>query len=161
MVLVCILTLSPENPRLTGNRPHSASACRFQRWLKKQAAFDSVLLMKLKFIIFASIMIETGQIRDIVNRIAQNYNPDKIILFGSYAHGNYSDDSDLDFILVKETNAPKHKRGIEVRRLFYGLTVPMDFKIYTSFEFQKELSNQYSFLSSAIKGSKVLYERKD
>ena len=106
-------------------------------------------------------MIETRQINDIVNRIAINYNPDKIILFGSYAHGNYSDNSDLDFILVKETSAPKHKRGLEVRRLFYGLTVPMDFKIYTSAEFSNELANQYSFLSSAIKGSKILYERKD
>jgi predicted nucleotidyltransferase len=82
-------------------------------------------------------------------------------LFGSYAHGNHSDNSDLDFILVKDTNAPKHKRGIEVRRLFYGLPVPMDFKIYTSAEFDAELSNQYSFLSSAIKGSRLLYERKE
>jgi len=106
-------------------------------------------------------MIETVQINDIVNRIALNYNPDKIILFGSYAHGNFSDNSDLDFILVKDTNTPKHKRGLEVRRLFYGLPISMDFKIYTSSEFSDELSNQYSFLYSAIKGSKMLYERKD
>jgi|JFJP01.1.fsa_nt_gi predicted nucleotidyltransferase len=123
--------------------------------------FDKELRINLKLIIFAIIMIETRQINDIVNRIALNYNPEKIILFGSYAQGNYTDNSDLDFILVKETNAPKHKRGLEVRRLFYGLTIPMDFKIYTSSEFNNELSNQYSFLSSAIKGSKILYERKD
>jgi predicted nucleotidyltransferase len=106
-------------------------------------------------------MIETRQINDIVNRIAINYKPEKIILFGSYARGNYSEESDLDFILVKETTAPKHKRGLEVRRLFYGLPIPIDFKIYTATEFSNELSNQYSFLSSAIKGSRVLYERKD
>ena len=123
--------------------------------------FDKELWINLKLIIFAIIMIETRQINDIVNRIALNYNPEKIILFGSYAQGNYTDNSDLDFILVKETNAPKHKRGLEVRRLFYGLTIPMDFKIYTSSEFNNDLSNQYSFLSSAIKGSKILYERKD
>ena len=46
--------------------------------------------MNLKSIILAGIMKETRQINDIVNRIASNYNPDKIILFGSYAHGNYS-----------------------------------------------------------------------
>ncbi len=106
-------------------------------------------------------MIETKQISEIVNRIASNYNPDKIILFGSYAQGDFTDNSDLDFILIKDTNSPKHKRGIEVRRLFYGLAIPMDFKIYTATEFANELSNQYSFLSSAIKESKVLYERKD
>jgi uncharacterized protein len=104
-------------------------------------------------------MIETRQINDIVKRIAINYKPEKIILFGSYARGNYNEDSDLDFILIKDTTAPKHKRGLEVRRLFYGLSIPMDFKIYTTIEFTNELSNQYSFLSSAIKGSKILYER--
>lgn len=106
-------------------------------------------------------MIELRQIDEIVHRIATNYSPDKIFLFGSYATGNYSENSDLDFILVKDTNTPKHKRGLEVRRLFYGLTIPMDFKIYTSTEFNKELSNKYSFLNSAIRDSRLLYERKD
>jgi predicted nucleotidyltransferase len=105
-------------------------------------------------------MIETKQIKDIVNRIAVNYDPERIILFGSYAKGNYSEDSDLDFILIKDTVVPKYKRGMEVRRLFYRLAIPMDFKIYTSSEFKKELTNQYSFLSSALKDSKILYERK-
>ena len=125
------------------------------------ASDEAVLRMNFKIAIFACIMIEIRQINDIVKRIALNYNPDKIILFGSYANGTYSENSDLDFILVKETNAPKHKRGIEVRRLFYGFTIPMDFKIYTTSEFNSELSNQFSFLSSAIKESKILYERKD
>jgi predicted nucleotidyltransferase len=106
-------------------------------------------------------MIETGQIKDIVNRIATNYNPVRVILFGSYAKGNHTDDSDLDFILIKDTTVPRNKRALEVRRLFYGLAISMDFKIYTSSEFNRELANQYSFLSSAIKDSKVLYERKD
>ena len=106
-------------------------------------------------------MIENRQIDEIVNRIASSYNPDKIILFGSYARGNYSENSDLDFILIKETTAPKHRRGVEVRKLFFGLPIPMDFKIYTSAEFNNELANKYSFLSSAIKGSKILYERQD
>ncbi len=43
-------------------------------------------------------MIETKQINEIVNRIASNDNPLKIILFGSYARGNFNDNSDLDFI---------------------------------------------------------------
>lgn len=106
-------------------------------------------------------MIDLRQIDDIVKKIALNYNPEKIILFGSFAKGNFTDDSDLDFILVKDTDIPKHKRGLEVRRLFYGLPIPMDFKFYTSTEFKNELSDKYSFLNSAIQESKLLYERKD
>lgn len=106
-------------------------------------------------------MLYKTQINEIVNKITKHYNPIKIILFGSYAIGNYNENSDLDFILVKDTDLPKHKRGIEVRRLFYGLTIPLDFKIYTPSEFNKEISNKYSFLSSAIKVSKLLYEREN
>ena len=106
-------------------------------------------------------MIKDSQINEIVTKIIANFNPKKIILFGSYANGNTTEDSDLDIILVKDTDLPKHKRGLEVRRLFYGLPIPMDFKIYTAREFDRELSNQYSFLYSAMNGSKILYERKD
>lgn len=106
-------------------------------------------------------MIELIKINDIVKRIVLNYNPDKIILFGSYAAGNTNEDSDLDFILIKDTDLPKQRRGFEVRKLFYRIAIPMDFKIYTSEEFNDELNNKYSFLNLALKDSKVLYERKN
>lgn len=53
---------------------------------------------------FGFYMIGKEKINEIVNRIAQKFNPDKIILFGSYAMGNYNADSDLDFIIVKNSN---------------------------------------------------------
>ena len=105
-------------------------------------------------------MIENSNINEIVSKIALTFNPDKIILFGSFAKGDHNEDSDLDLIIVKESDLPKHKRGIEIRRLFYGILVPMDLKIYTPKEFDRELNNKYSFLSTAIKDSKTLYERK-
>jgi len=106
-------------------------------------------------------MIAKEQINEISLSIIQNINPDKIILFGSCATDNYNEDSDLDLIIIKNSDLPKHKRGLEIRRLFYGLLIPMDFKIYTPQEFNHELQNKYSFLSSIIKDSKLLYERKD
>jgi len=42
-----------------------------------------------------------------------------------------------------------------------GSMVPIDLKIYTPQEFDTEKNIDYSFLNSAIKGAKVLYERKD
>ena len=66
-------------------------------------------------------MIENSNINEIVSKIALTFNPDKIILFGSFAKGDHNEDSDLDLIIVKESDLPKHKRGIEIRRLFYGI----------------------------------------
>ena len=104
-------------------------------------------------------MISKTKIADVVNTIAENYDPDKIILFGSYATGTASDDSDLDFIIVKETNKPKHRRGREVRRFLLGAMIPIDLKIYTPNEFENERSFHLSFLNSALKDSILIYER--
>ncbi len=105
-------------------------------------------------------MIAEGQIADISKKIAKSIEPEKIILFGSYAKGNYNVDSDMDFIVVKKSTLPRHKRGLEIRRLFYGLLIPIDLKVYTPEEFDEELKNEYSFLHSALKSSRILYERK-
>ncbi|MCK5280948.1 MAG: nucleotidyltransferase domain-containing protein [Cyclobacteriaceae bacterium] len=106
-------------------------------------------------------MISKRKISDIVNKIAKNYDPDKIILFGSYAIGTANDDSDLDIIIVKKTDKPKNKRGREVRRFLLGSMVPIDLKIYTPIEFENERNFSLSFLNSAIKNSIVIYERND
>jgi len=55
-------------------------------------------------------MIGEDKISEIVNKIAFGYNPEKIILFGSYAAGNPSEDSDLDLFVIKETDLPRPQR---------------------------------------------------
>jgi uncharacterized protein len=106
-------------------------------------------------------MISQNQIDEIVEKIAMNYDPERILLFGSYANGNPNDDSDLDFIIIKNTDKPKHQRGREIRRFLIGSKVPIDLKVYTPQEFDSEQKSDFSFLSSVIKGTKILYERKN
>lgn len=104
-------------------------------------------------------MIETKKIDDIVNRIATNFNPDKIILFGSYASGTPNNDSDLDLLIIKDNDLPPHRRSFDIQKLLKGSMVPMDILVYTNKEFEQEQKERYSFLSNAIKTSKILYER--
>ncbi len=104
-------------------------------------------------------MIDSNKINEITNRIASRFNPDKIILFGSYANGTQKDDSDLDLLIIQETDLPPQKRGFDIRMSLLGLMIPFDILIYTKSEFDREKDNRFSFLSSAIKNSKVLYER--
>jgi predicted nucleotidyltransferase len=106
-------------------------------------------------------MISETKISELVSKIAENYDPEKIILFGSYASGTANEDSDLDFIIVKKTDKPKHKRGREVRRFLLGSMIPIDLKIYTPNEFENERNYHLSFLNSAMKNSIVIYERND
>lgn len=106
-----------------------------------------------------NLIINSSQIQDISKKIVDHINPEKVILFGSYAKGNPNDSSDVDLIVVRNTSLPKHKRAIEIRRLFYRQLIPMDIKVYTPDEFDNELKSPFSFLFSAIKNSQVLYER--
>jgi uncharacterized protein len=105
-------------------------------------------------------MIETTKINEIVNRIALRFNPDKIIMFGSYAAGNSNFDSDLDLIVIKDTDLPRHKRSFDIQKSLIGSMIPMDILVYTNKEYEQEKNEKYSFLNSAIKTSKILYERK-
>jgi len=104
-------------------------------------------------------MISDKKINEIVNKIAKNYDPEKIYLFGSYANGFPDENSDLDFIIVKNTDKPKHKRGREVRKDLIGSMVPIDLKVYTPGEFESEQKSDYTFLNSIMKEIKLLYER--
>jgi predicted nucleotidyltransferase len=104
-------------------------------------------------------MIETTKINEIVSRIAIRFNPDKIILFGSYAAGNPNSDSDIDLLIIKDTDLPRHKRSFDIQKSLIGSMIPMDILVYTAKEFELEQKEKNSFLFSAIKTSKILYER--
>ena len=106
-------------------------------------------------------MVDSNKINDIVNRIATKFNPEKIILFGSYASNSQNDDSDLDLLIIQDTDQPIQTRGFEIRMSLIGTMIPFDILIYTNSEFEKEKDNSFSFLNSAMRNSKVLYERAD
>ena len=105
-------------------------------------------------------MIETNKINEIVLRIATKFNPDKIILFGSYAAGNPNNDSDIDLLIIKDTDLPIHRRSFEIQKYLIGSMIPIDILVYTNNEFEQEKTDEYSFICSAIKSSRILYERK-
>jgi uncharacterized protein len=106
-------------------------------------------------------MVDSNKINEITTRIASKFNPDRIILFGSYANGTQKDDSDIDLLIIQDTDLPPQKRGFDIRMSLLGLMLPFDILVYTKSEFEREKENEFSFLSCAIKNSKVLYERAD
>lgn len=104
-------------------------------------------------------MITENKIADIARTIIRVYDPLKILLFGSYADGKPNYDSDLDFIIVKESQLPRHRRAFEIRKALIGKMVPLDILVYTPEEYEKELNDNYSFLHNALKNAKLLYDK--
>jgi len=76
-------------------------------------------------------MVTSAQLNEIVQILVDECQPEKIILFGSYAQGMAIDDSDLDLAVVKKSDLPPHKRSAEFRkalrangrRWFFGMDI--------------------------------------
>ncbi len=105
------------------------------------------------------MMIPKSKIDELVGRIATIYNPDKIILFGSYANGVPDENSDVDLLIIKDTEKTRPERGIEVRKILSGTMVPMDILIYTNQEIKESEKKKYSFVYQALTNGKTLYEK--
>ena len=91
----------------------------------------------------------------VINQL-KPYKPEKIILFGSYAQGTNSAESDVDLVLIKKTTQPYDKRLKKVRMLL-STTTPVDVFVFTPKEF-KDGAKKNLFLAEISKTGKVIYE---
>lgn len=105
-------------------------------------------------------------IPEIVRNISP-LNPYKIILFGSYASGVFSEDSDLDLLVILDSQEiaknydEKMRNRLLVRRSIYELSkkVPVDLLVYTKGEYDIISESGSSFYNQITKTGKVLYEK--
>ena len=74
--------------------------------------------------------VSQGVLDEIVRRIVETAEPEKIILFGSTARGDARPDSDLDFLVVK-AGAHRRKLGVKIRRSLYGVGAAIDVFVAT------------------------------
>ena len=103
------------------------------------------------------VMLTPRQIQEIVDTIVTGYQPEKVVLFGSYAVGEPNEDSDLDFCIIKKTKIEPLERRREVRRLFVPYQYPMDIFVFTPDEFNKR-KNVFGTLQHIVNTEgKVIY----
>ena len=86
---------------------------------------------------YNTAMQDAEIIQTIVSRITEAIHPQKIILFGSWAHGERGPHSDIDILVIQESSQPRPQRYAQVRRLFWGMGLPMDILVYTPEEFAR------------------------
>lgn len=96
----------------------------------------------------------------VAKKIETQYNPQKIILFGSYAWGDPEEDSDLDLFVVKDTDDKPRKRALQVRRILdeENSLIGLDILVYTPEELSRRMSIGDTFLSRILSEGKVLHE---
>ncbi len=98
-----------------------------------------------------------AEIQSIVGQIIRKYRPEKIILFGSLARGEYHEGSDIDLFIVK-SNSPE--LGVErIRELdrLIRYRIGVDFIVYKPEEVEERISLEDPFVKAILKEGKVLY----
>ena len=100
------------------------------------------------------------KIQAVVDKIVKEYDPEKIILFGSWAWGEPHEWSDVDFLVVKESKERRIDRERELRKKLFGNRFPpLDLLIYTPEELEKRLALDDFFIKDIIEKGKILYAR--
>lgn len=95
-----------------------------------------------------------------IGRIASELKPEKIILFGSYAYGNPTPDSDVDLLVIMKTRAKQIDRYLAVSNILYPREFPVDIIVKTPKEIQAELKKKGNFfMREVLAKGKVVYER--
>jgi len=77
---------------------------------------------------------------EIVRRLAQAYQPERIYLFGSKARGDHGPDSDYDLLLVVPDGAPAERRGSRLAyQVLWGTRTAADVLVCTRTYFEARL----------------------
>ncbi len=101
------------------------------------------------------------KLQEIVDRIVERFNPERIILFGSYAYGNPTPDSDVDLLVIMESDKPLVERSAAVSLLLSARAFPMDILAYTPQEIEEQRGKFNPFLREVLMKGRVLYARPD
>src|SRR3979411_2544229 len=98
-------------------------------------------------------------IRRFARQVAERFQPDKIILFGSHAYGTPHADSDVDILVIM----PARNQHDQASRIRWEVPAPfpMDLIVRTPKNVEWRLAERESFHTEIVTKGKVLYEKSD
>lgn len=97
----------------------------------------------------------------LVNKL-KSLNPQKIILFGSFAKGKVKPESDIDILIIKQTKKKPAERIAEVLRLVWGNVPHVEPQVLTPEEFNQAIvENRFFITQEILKYGKIIYEKEN
>jgi predicted nucleotidyltransferase len=107
------------------------------------------------------VMVAFNEIEEVAQKIGKQTRARAVVLFGSHARGQAGTDSDVDLLVIAESDLPRHKRSRQLHLLFKPYPFAMDILVYTPKEVDAEREFELSFISRVLREGKRLYGRVD
>jgi predicted nucleotidyltransferase len=103
-------------------------------------------------------MLTAELLQEIVQRLVDEFHPERIILFGSHAWGTPSPDSDVDLlVVVSASQLPPAQRAVRAHRALRGLGIPKDVLVRTHDEIERYRLVPASIEAEILERGRPLY----
>ena len=102
-------------------------------------------------------MVAFNEIEEVARKIGVQTEAKAVVLFGSHARGQAAADSDVDLLVIAESDLPRHKRSRQLHLMFKPYPFAMDILVYTPKEVETEREFELSFISRVLREGKRLY----
>ena len=102
-------------------------------------------------------MIASSEVQELAETIRRDFHPEKIVLFGSWAWGNPTEDSDVDLLVVLPFDGKPWRMASAIRERIQA-RCPLDLLVRTPDQVQSRLALNDSFMTDILTRGKVLYE---
>lgn len=102
--------------------------------------------------------LPAGLLDEIKRRLVIALNPEQIVLFGSYAYGEPTEDSDIDLlVIVSQSDEPRYRRSRPAYKALRGIGIPKDILVMTRAEVDRKTEVSSSLVSQALRWGRVIY----
>lgn len=104
-------------------------------------------------------MYSQEQINNLISKIKEAAEPEKIYLFGSYAAGKAKDSSDIDLCIIKNDYKNKQEELLKLKKNIFHIGIPVDVLLFKEAAFNKRKNLWGSVQYEISHNGKVLYEK--
>lgn len=156
-ILIIVEKICPRQRQQPMPKIYLTSLFAINIFEKHKLNFSNLFYLISKYKKFTN-MITQKQLNKIISTIVKEFQPEKIILFGSYAIGSPTEESDLDLLIIKDTHLPTLELNREIRRCISSFGVPIDVMVKSNREFEQYKNIIGTIIYPANKFGKVIYE---
>ena len=98
-------------------------------------------------------------LQEMVRRIVERFDPEMVVLFGSYARGNPGPDSDVDLLVVMDFEGSKRAKQVDIGVALHDIRVPKDIIVATPDEIERYRDISGTIIRPALQEGRTLYQR--